>query len=201
MPGSCCSRPTAAGSGPSGRNGGFVNSMSFSLPTCGLLRRPSAPSRWSAPGTPRCRRSATGASSRGSMPGSATAAICRRRRAPNFDHAWDPSPIPARSSGSAAGIEILDRDAIRARCASPIFRAGAYYRAGATVQPARLAAGLRDRLLEAGVEIHEHTTVQSLTEEGEGSSPRPRAGTSAPAPRSSGGRLAAAFRPLRRSLT
>ena len=35
---------------------------------------------------------------------------------------------------------------------------------GASVQPARLAAGLRARVLEAGVEIHEHTPVDSLAD-------------------------------------
>ena len=50
-----------------------------------------------------------------------------------------------------AGDELraLDADEVPARCASPAFRAGAIYPSVATVQPARLALGLRERLLGA----------------------------------------------------
>ena len=44
---------------------------------------------------------------------------------------------------------------VAARCASPAFRGGAFYPTSATVQPARLALGLRERLLARGVEIYE----------------------------------------------
>ena len=42
---------------------------------------------------------------------------------------------------------------------SPVFRGGVFVPDFATVQPARLALGLRDRLLERGVEIFEHSRV------------------------------------------
>ncbi len=173
------------GFGPSGRNGGFVNSMSFSLPTMQALFGDERAVEMVHAGDASvqaigdwCEQQEVDAWFRHN-------GYLQASTAPHFDHTWDPVAVSCEELGERGRIEVLDRDAIRARCASPIFRAGAYYRAGATVQPARLAAGLRERLLEAGVEIHEHTTVQSLTEEGEGSSPRPRAGTSAPAPRSS----------------
>ena len=44
----------------------------------------------------------------------------------------------------------LDADGVRARCDSPRFRKGLFVPDDATVQPARLALGLRRRLLERG---------------------------------------------------
>jgi glycine/D-amino acid oxidase-like deaminating enzyme len=61
-------------------------------------------------------------------------------------------------------VEVLDRDGTAARCASPLFRSAAYYREAATVQPARLANGLCERLLGAGVTIHERTPVRTVNE-------------------------------------
>jgi glycine/D-amino acid oxidase-like deaminating enzyme len=51
---------------------------------------------------------------------------------------------------------------VASRCASPSFRGGAFYPDAATVQPARLASGLRDRLRAVGVEIYERSAVRSL---------------------------------------
>jgi glycine/D-amino acid oxidase-like deaminating enzyme len=56
----------------------------------------------------------------------------------------------------------LDAAAVRARCDSPRFRGGLLVPDDATVQPARLALGLRRRLLERGVAIHEHSRVRAL---------------------------------------
>jgi glycine/D-amino acid oxidase-like deaminating enzyme len=54
----------------------------------------------------------------------------------------------------------LTVDELRARCDSPLFRGGLLLRDAATVQPARLARGLRRVLLERGVRIHERTPVR-----------------------------------------
>ena len=50
---------------------------------------------------------------------------------------------------------------VQEHCASPRFRDGAFYPSAATVDPARLAAGLRERLLAAGVEIYENTPLRA----------------------------------------
>ncbi len=60
----------------------------------------------------------------------------------------------------------LDADAVRDRCASPIFRAGAFYPGAATVQPARLARGLAARVREAGVEVFEHSEAGPVRRRG-----------------------------------
>jgi glycine/D-amino acid oxidase-like deaminating enzyme len=68
----------------------------------------------------------------------------------------------AREVGAADELRALTSDEVKARCSSPAFRGGAYMRDGASVQPARLARGLRRVVLERGVTIHEGTTVTRL---------------------------------------
>lgn len=68
----------------------------------------------------------------------------------------------AREVGAAEELRELSAAEVRARCASPAFRGGAYMRDGASVQPARLVRGLRRVLLERGVTIHEGTSVTRL---------------------------------------
>jgi glycine/D-amino acid oxidase-like deaminating enzyme len=59
-------------------------------------------------------------------------------------------------------VQPLDGEAVRARCRSPRFRRAVFVPDDATVQPARLALGLRRRLLETGVAVHEHSRVRAL---------------------------------------
>ncbi len=68
----------------------------------------------------------------------------------------------AREVGAEDELHTLSAAEVRARCASPAFRGGAYMRDGASIHPARLARGLRRVLLERGVTIHEGTTVTRL---------------------------------------
>ena len=58
----------------------------------------------------------------------------------------------------------LEEEAVRARCDSPVFRRGVLQEDNATLQPARLALGLRAALLERGVRIHESSPVARFTE-------------------------------------
>ncbi|MST32456.1 FAD-dependent oxidoreductase [Acidimicrobiaceae bacterium USS-CC1] len=61
----------------------------------------------------------------------------------------------------------LDAAALRAEVDSPTYLAGRWDRdGGAIVNPARLAWGLRDACLEAGVRIFEQTTVEGLERSG-----------------------------------
>ena len=62
--------------------------------------------------------------------------------------------------------DALDEAAVRARCASPRFRRGLFVGDDATVHPARLALGLRRRLIESGVPVYEHSRVRALRVDG-----------------------------------
>jgi glycine/D-amino acid oxidase-like deaminating enzyme len=65
-------------------------------------------------------------------------------------------------SSATARVFPLDGAAVRDRCNSSRFRRGLFVPDDATVQPARLALGLRRRLLERGVAIHERSRVRAL---------------------------------------
>jgi glycine/D-amino acid oxidase-like deaminating enzyme len=77
----------------------------------------------------------------------------------------------AAATGRRYGEEsvLLDREAVRAEVNSPTYLAGLWQQSGnATVDPARLAWGLRDAALGEGVRIHEHTHVTGLRREDDG---------------------------------
>src|SRR5207244_8414993 len=76
--------------------------------------------------------------------------------------AWSGCTALARKLGVDEEFVELTQEEVQARCASPAFGGGALMRDGATVQPARLARGLRRVLLERGVRIHEISTVGSI---------------------------------------
>ena len=153
------------GHGPSGRNGGFVSSLWDQLP--GLVSRY---------GTER-------AVAVGSASAAAVRAIgdwCREcevdawyHAAPQLevattaaqDGAWNEVIRACRAAGVDEAVE-LDAARVQAVCASPVFRAGMSMRTSATVQPARLALGLRRRLLERSVRIFEQSPVRRLTPNG-----------------------------------
>jgi glycine/D-amino acid oxidase-like deaminating enzyme len=79
---------------------------------------------------------------------------------------WNGTVAAAAALGAPDEIVSVSAEEVRKRCASPIFLAGALYRLNATVQPARLALGLRTMLLERGVRIHERTEVTRLLRDG-----------------------------------
>jgi glycine/D-amino acid oxidase-like deaminating enzyme len=83
--------------------------------------------------------------------------------APAQDGAWASGVAEAARLGAGEEWLALDEAEVRARCDSPRFRAGALMRDGATVQPARLALGLLDRVAHRdGVTVHEHSRVRRL---------------------------------------
>ena len=139
------------GAGPSGRNGGFVNAMWFGLPA--LRRRFGDEPALGSHGQHRrrSRGSDAGARNSGWTPGTAPAATFRSPRLRPTTAPGRRSPTPARSWASRAPASRCSEAEVRARCDSPLFRAGAFYPAAATVQPARLALGLRARLQQRGV--------------------------------------------------
>lgn len=70
--------------------------------------------------------------------------------------------LRTRDGFPAEQFELLSASEVADRCRSPRFRAGVLYTRGATVQPARLARGLRALVLEKGVRIHEGSPVEAI---------------------------------------
>jgi len=150
------------GEGPSGRNGGFVNQMWFSLPAMrGRFGDAAAldvarAAEDAVQGVGRfCAEEGVDAWFRqgGYLQVSTT---------PLHDGVWSATASACRELGEPDACQPLDADAIRERCASPRFRDGAFYPGAATVHPALLARGLRRRLIDRGVTIFERSPVRSV---------------------------------------
>ncbi|HXV05461.1 MAG TPA: FAD-dependent oxidoreductase, partial [Solirubrobacterales bacterium] len=150
------------GHGPSGRNGGFCNAMWFSLPN---MRE-----RWGDAAALAVARAAQAAVD-------GVGAFCEEQgvdawfrrggylqvsTAAAQDGTWEEAVAACRELGVGAAGRELGAAEVAARCASPAFRGGALYPGAATVQPARLALGLRARLMAAGAEIYERSPVTRL---------------------------------------
>jgi glycine/D-amino acid oxidase-like deaminating enzyme len=190
------------GHGPSGRNGGFVNSMWFSLPS---MRE-----RFGDVGAIGVARAAQAAIDEVGAWCEAQDVDAWYRRggyiqvstAPAWDGTWEDTVRACEDLGEPEAVEVLSAGGVQARCASPMFREGALFPGSATVNPARLALGLRARLVEAGVEVYEGSRALGVT-----------AGRDGVEVRTSGGVVRAghavlvaggaqeALRPLRRRLT
>ncbi len=150
------------GGGPSGRNGGFLDGwwghVSDILATYGradaleLLmaagRSPSEIGAW-------CERN--GVAAWFTHAGDLAAASNARQ-----EGSWQSTIEAARRLGVEDEYRALSAQEVRERCASPLFGGGMLIPDSATVQPARLARGLRRVLLERGVRIHEQTPVARL---------------------------------------
>jgi glycine/D-amino acid oxidase-like deaminating enzyme len=150
------------GEGPSGRNGGFVNTLWFSLPA---LRR-----RFGDEAAIAVARAAEDAVD-------GVGRFCEEQRveawfrrggylqvstAPAYDSEWAQAADACRELGAPDACQTLSPEAVQERCASPIFRGGAFYPQAATVHPARLARGLVARLRDSGVDLFERSPVRRL---------------------------------------
>jgi glycine/D-amino acid oxidase-like deaminating enzyme len=82
--------------------------------------------------------------------------------APFEDASVDAVVTAARELGAEQECVPLTAAEIAERVVSPRFRKGAFYRDGATVQPARLARALRREVLARGIALHERTPVKRL---------------------------------------
>jgi glycine/D-amino acid oxidase-like deaminating enzyme len=154
------------GGGPSGRNGGFLHGWWEQLPALVDLF-----------GAERALELAHAADT--AVDG--TRAFCERhgvdawfRRAGYLrvsasagqDGDGDDALEACRRLGVPDELVALDAAEVQERCVSPAFRGGVLMRSAATVQPARLARGLRRVLLERGVVIHEGTRATGMVVDG-----------------------------------
>jgi glycine/D-amino acid oxidase-like deaminating enzyme len=151
------------GHGPSGRNGGFVSTLWGDLPT---MREHFGDSRALAVGHASADsvRAIDGWCAANEVDAWFTPAPqLEVATTPAQDGAWEPIVQACAEVGVGDEARELTQDEVRRHCASPLFRGGAAYATAATVQPARLSLGLRARLLERGVRIHERSPVERLS--------------------------------------
>jgi glycine/D-amino acid oxidase-like deaminating enzyme len=151
------------GQGPSGRNGGFCNVLWLSLPQ---MRE-----RWGAEQALAVARAAVAAvdgiedfcGREGVDAWFRRAGYLKVSTAAVHDGSSAAAVAACRELGEADAVEELSPEQVAARCASPVFRGGVFFPDAATVQPARLALGLRDRLRARGVEVYESSQVRRLS--------------------------------------
>jgi glycine/D-amino acid oxidase-like deaminating enzyme len=148
------------GSGPSGRNGGFVHGYWASLAKAQkalsdedavVLARAGEqiiPAMRALPDDVWLREG-------GLLMVSTTAAQ---------DQAIDDAVRAADKAGAPQHAVALDRDGVAKLVESPAFRRGVFFPECATVQPARLVNALRRAALDAGVALHEHTRAEQITD-------------------------------------
>jgi glycine/D-amino acid oxidase-like deaminating enzyme len=150
------------GRGPSGRNGGFCNVMWLSLPN---MR-----ARWGAEAALAVARAAEDAvagiaefcEAEGVDAWFRRGGYLKVSTAAAFDDVASEAVAACRELGEAAAVEELSVEQVAERCSSPAFRGGVIFPDAATVQPARLALGLRERLIAAGVEVYESSALRGL---------------------------------------
>ncbi len=156
------------GRGPSGRNGGFCNAMWFSLASM-RERWGDAPALEVAAAAERAvARIGAFCEEHGVDAWFRPAGYVQVSTAPAHDGAWARALAACRELGVPQMLQPLSAAEVQERCQSPAFRAGAVSPTSATLQPARLALGLRAQLLAAGVEIFEASPVRSFREAPDG---------------------------------
>ncbi|HMT04595.1 MAG: FAD-dependent oxidoreductase [Solirubrobacterales bacterium] len=154
------------GHGPSGRNGGFVDAMWVSFaslaarygpgPALALAR---ASERSVAQVGEFCEQHQVDAWYRPS-------GYLNVSTAPAQDGSWERNLNAMREAGIVDGPRELTAKQVQAVCASPAFRSGVHYGAAATVQPARLAFGIRDAISDLGVELFEGSPAIRVEDSG-----------------------------------
>ena len=154
------------GNGPSGRNGGFCQTLWGDSPTLREHAGDVAALAVCHASEEAVRGIGAWCASNGVDAWYREAPMLRVATTESQVGSWDGIVRAAAELGVPEEVASLSADEVRARCASPLFLGGALYRLNATVQPARLALGLRAKLVERGVRIHERTHVTRLERDG-----------------------------------
>jgi glycine/D-amino acid oxidase-like deaminating enzyme len=147
------------GGGPSGRNGGFVNSWWSGVGDLAERVGDAAALALCSAGTRAVGGIETFCAANGIDAWFTRAGDMGVATAPAHDGAWSGTMDAAARLGATERFRVLSAEQARAIANSPTFRGGIIDREGATVQPARLARGMRRVLLERGVRIHERSPV------------------------------------------
>ncbi len=154
------------GHGPSGRNGGFVSTLWDDLP---ILRERVGDRR----AVEVCRASERAVTAIGTWCAD-NSVDAWYRSAGTMQVAtsesqlgdWDEVVEACRAVGAPEEAVPQSAAEVAERCASPAFLGGAFFRVAANVQPARLALGLRAKVIEAGVRLHESSPVLRVARDG-----------------------------------
>jgi len=148
------------GGGPSGRNGGFLHGWWEQLPY--LVERYGREAGLQLARAADEVVEGTGAwcDQNGVDAWFTPSGYLRVNAFPATHYDWEGLPDELARLGAPGQLRHVEPAAVQLTCASPAFREGLLMPSAATIQPARLARGLRRVLLERGVRIHEGTAVR-----------------------------------------
>ena len=152
------------GGGPSGRNGGFVHGWWENVPyLAGRFGNDAAIKIASA-----CDEVVDGigawCAEHDVDAWYTRAGYLRVNAFPGRTRDWDRTVARLGELGRGEELVPIDANAVQGVCASPAFGEGLMMRSAASIQPARLARGLRRALIERGVVIHEGTPARSISD-------------------------------------
>ena len=150
------------GHGPSGRNGGFCESMWFSAPAIRARFGDEAARRLLDASSETVTAIGQWCGDNGVDAWFDQSGYLCVSTGEAFDDVGLDAVEAARALGRPEAVEGLSAAEVRERVRSPVFRRGVFVPDFATLQPARLALGLRRRLLERGVQIFERSRVRAL---------------------------------------
>ncbi len=150
------------GCGPSGRNGGFADSMWVSFES---MKR-----RYGLPGALRLARASEDSvrqigefcDDQGVNAWYRRAGYLNVSTTPTQDEIAQANAHSILEAGVEGEVRSLDASQVQEVCASPRFRGGVFYESVATVQPARLGFGIRAALIDRGVALFESSPVRRV---------------------------------------
>jgi glycine/D-amino acid oxidase-like deaminating enzyme len=154
------------GSGPSGRNGGFLHGYWAALPTTVSLFGAERALELARAGDRIIAGVHEFVEARGEDVWLHVDGMLEVSAAPVQDAAIAHGAEVARSLGVPEEAVQLTPEEVAGHCNSPVFRGGVMYRDGAVVHPGLLVRALRDAVLDAGVRLFERSPVTRIEASG-----------------------------------
>ena len=154
------------GGGPSGRNGGFLHGWWEDVPMLARRYGDEAAVAIGMAGDEVVDGIGAWCAAHGVDAWYAKRGYLRINAFPGQPNDWDATVATLARLGLPDALRPMSADEVQAVCASPAFGAGLLMPSAASVQPARLARGLRRVLLERGVRIFEGTHARGIAGDG-----------------------------------
>ncbi|HVA30597.1 MAG TPA: FAD-dependent oxidoreductase [Gaiellaceae bacterium] len=145
------------GAGPSGRNGGFIHGYWAALASLLPLLGHEDAVRLCRAGEGIVPGVRAFAAARGEDVWLREGGMLMVAASPAQDAAVERAVAAAAAAGRPEQALALTAAEVAARCASPVFRTGVFFRDGATLHPGLLVRALRRAVIDAGVELYENT--------------------------------------------